>query len=444
MLPWILAFLLTGVDPVDLVDLVDLTQAIEPQGPTTEPSAPATDAAPRDTEPVAVPEPSEKALRYYRSGNVLWAVYNLWGWLVPLAFLFTGLSARLQRLAQRLVRPWPLVLMLYFVLFTLLNFAIDLPLSYYAGFVRPHAYDLSNQTFVKWAADAGKALLVGLVAGAATIWVPYILLRKSPRRWWLWTAMAAVPLMVFFMLVAPVWVDPLFNDFGPMKDKALERRILHLAQRAGIEGGRVFEVEKSVDTETVNAYVTGVFGTKRIVLWDTLLRKLEPEEVLGVLGHEMGHYALRHVPKGIAAAAVLVLAGLWLVHRASGAVLRRYAGRFGFARLEEPASLPLILVLLSLAFFLLSPLALAYSRHQEHEADRFELEVTRHNRAGAMAFVKLQQENLSNPRPGRLYRFWRASHPPLGERIDFANTYRPWEKGEPLRYERYFRGSPSE
>ena len=421
--------------------LVLLLPAWSPGGQAIERPAP---AAPAAEEPVPVPEPSEKALRYYRSGNVLWVVANLWGWLVPAAFLFTGLSARLQRLAQRFARPWPLVLMIYFGLFALLNFAIDLPLSYYAGFVRPHAYGLSNQTFAKWAGDAGKALLVSLVAGAATIWIPYLLLRKSPRRWWLWTAAAAVPVMVFFMLVAPVWVDPLFNDFGPMKDKALEARILELAGRAGIEGGRVFEVEKSVDTETVNAYVTGVFGTKRIVLWDTLVRKLEPREVLAVLGHEMGHYVLRHVPKGIAAAAALVLAGLWLVHGASGAVLRRFGGRFGFSRLEEPASLPLILLLLSLAFFLLSPIALAYSRYQEHEADRFELEVMRDNRASATAFVKLQQENLSNPRPGRLYKFWRASHPPLGERIDFANTYRPWERGEPLRYEKHFRAATTE
>lgn len=426
-----------------ILALVLLLTGTAPGGPAdqAETAAPAT-AAPAD-EPVPVPEPSDKALRYYRSGNVLWVIANLWGWLVPLALLVSGLSARLQRAAQRLARPWPVVLVLYFVFYALLNFVVDLPLSYYLGFARPHAYGLSNQTLAKWAADAGKALFVGLVAGAATVWIPYLLLRKSPRRWWLWTAAAAVPVMVFFMLVAPVWVDPLFNDFGPMKDKALERRILDLAHSAGIEGGRVFEVEKSIDTETVNAYVTGVFGSKRIVLWDTLVRKLDAEEVLGVMGHEMGHYVLGHVPKGIAAAAVLVLAGLWFVHRGAQGLLRRYSGRFGFARLEEPASLPLILLLLSVAFFLLSPIALAYSRHQEHEADRFELEVTRNNHASAMAFVKLQQENLSNPRPGRLYKFWRASHPPLGERIDFANTYRPWERGEPLRYEKYFAGAPA-
>jgi Zn-dependent protease with chaperone function len=426
-----------------LLALILLLTGMTPGGPTSEAETPAPAAAAEADEPVPVPEPSEKALRYYRSGNVLWVIANLWGWLVPLGLLFSGLSARLQRAAQRLARPWPVVLVLYFVLYALLNFVVDLPLSYYLGFARPHAYGLSNQTLAKWAADAGKALLVGLVAGAAMVWIPYLLLRKSPRRWWLWTAAAAVPVMVFFMLIAPVWVDPLFNDFGPMKDKALERRILDLAHRAGIEGGRVFEVEKSVDTETVNAYVTGVFGSKRIVLWDTLVRKLEPEEVLGVMGHEIGHYVLGHVPKGIAAAAVLVLAGLWFVHRAAHGLLRRHAGRFGFARLKEPASLPLILLLLSVAFFLVSPIALAYSRYQEHEADRFELEVTRNNRASAMAFVKLQQENLSNPRPGRLYKFWRASHPPLGERIDFANTYRPWERGEPLRYEEYFAAAPA-
>ena len=127
--------------------------------------------------------------------------------------------------------------------------------------------------------------------------------------------MLSVPFLFAGMLVKPIWIDPLFNRFGPMKDPALEQKILALAGRAGIEGSRVFEVEKSVDTKAVNAYVTGVFATKRIVLWDTLLAKLDEKEVLHVMGHEMGHYVLGHVVRSIVLSAVLTLLGLFLVDR---------------------------------------------------------------------------------------------------------------------------------
>jgi Zn-dependent protease with chaperone function len=252
-----------------------------------------------DTSPVAVPEPSEKAMSYYRSGNVLWFVNLFWGLLIPALFLFTGFSARIRNWAQKFGRKWFFVIGIYFIIFSAINFVIDLPLSYYQGFVRQHAYDLSNQTFGKWFGDSLKALMVGCIIGVLFLWVPYLLLKKSPRRWWLYTGLLAVPFLFIGMLISPIWIDPLFNDFGPMKDKALEAKILALADKAGIEGSRVYEVNKSVDTKAVNAYVTGFINTKRIVLWDTIIAKLNEKELLFVMGHEMGHYVLGHVIKGI-------------------------------------------------------------------------------------------------------------------------------------------------
>jgi Zn-dependent protease with chaperone function len=396
--------------------------------------------APPATGPVPVPVPSEKAMRYYRSGNVLWAGLTIWGFLVPLAWVATGASARLRSFAGRIARGrWYATVTVYFVFFIVLGTLIDLPLSYYADFVRPHAYGLSNQTLAKWTSDGAKGMVVSIVIAALFAWVPFWLLRKSPRRWWLWTAALSFPFIVLLVLVTPIWIDPLFNKFGPMKDKALEADLLAEAGRAGIEGARVFEVEKSVDTETVNAYVTGFGGTKRIVLWDTILKKLDREQVLYAMGHEMGHYVLGHVWRTLALLPLLVLAGLWLIHRTSGALLARFGGRFGFSELADVAATPWLGLLFGVFIFLVSPLVLAYSRGQEHEADRFGLELTHDNHAAASAFVRLQEENLANPRPGPLYKLWRSSHPPLGERIDFCNTYRPWETGEPQRYADRFR-----
>jgi STE24 endopeptidase len=384
--------------------------------------------------PVAVPEPTPEALSYYRSGNVLWIVDNVWGLLVPAAFLFIGFSAALRTWAQRVGRKWFFTIALYFIVFSAITFVIDLPLGYYEGFVREHAYGLSNQTFSKWATDQITGLLVGIVGGVAFLWVPYLLLAKSPRTWWLYTGMAAIPFIVLVVLVQPIWIDPLFNKFGPMKDRTLEADILHLADRAGIEGGRVFEVAKSEDTKAVNAYVNGFGATKRIVLWDTIIARLNRQQLLVVMGHEMGHYVLGHVWKQILILSSLIVVALYAVHRVSGWLVAKYRARFGFEELSDVASLPLILILFGVASLVVTPVALAVSRHFEHEADRFALEITRDNHASATAFVILQQENLGVPRPGPIFVWWRASHPTLGDRIDFSNDYHPWEKNEPLVY----------
>lgn len=384
---------------------------------------------------VAVPEPSEKAMRYYRSGTVLWWVSTLMSLLVPALILFTGFGARLRDLATRLGRKWFFALAIFIALYTVVDYLVSLPLAYYAGFVRQHAYDLSNQTFGKWLGDSLKGLGVGLIGSILFLWIPYLLVKKSPRRWWLYTGLAGIPFIVVSLLIAPIWIDPMFNDFGPMKDKSLEAEILATAERAGIEGSRVFEVDKSIDTNAVNAYVTGFGDTKRIVLWDTIINKLDRDQLLYVMGHEMGHYALDHVIEGITFYSLLILLTLYLIYRSAGWCVRRWGERFGFSELHDFASLPLAVLLIGIYGFLLLPLALGYSRYLEHEADRFGLELAQDNHAAAGAFARLQEENLSNPRPGLLYKIWRASHPPLGERIDFCNDYRPWETGEPLRYE---------
>ena len=323
-----------------------LAQATSPT-----PSAPTVVTVTTSNAPVPVPEPSEKALQRRRGGNWLWAFDNLWGWAIPLLFLFTGFSARLRNMARRIGKKWFFIIGIYFALFTLITWVIDLPIGYYEDFVREHAYGLSNQTFGKWFGDEIKGLLLGIIFGALFLWVPYLLLKKSPQRWWLYTGLLAIPFLFLMILVTPVWLDPLFNDFGPMKNKALETKILALAARAGIEGGRVYEVNKSMDTNAVNAYVAGFGATKRIVLWDTTIAKLREDELLFVMGHEMGHYVLGHVWKGIGFFSVLIMFTLYLIHRTAAWMLHKYGEKFGFTELSEVASLPLILFLFSLFFF---------------------------------------------------------------------------------------------
>ena len=389
--------------------------------------------------PVAVPEPSPLAVRYYHSGNLLWIATTLWGMLLPAAILFSGLSARMRGVAARIGKRWYFTLAIYTVLFLLLYAALNVPLDYYTDFARQHAYGLSTQTFAKWLSDEVTSLLLMLAGGLLVLWIPYLLLKHARRRWWLYTWFASVPLLVLLVFVQPLWIEPLFNKFGPMQDQALEGRILAQAHRVGIDQARVYEVNKSEDTNEINAYVSGIGGSAQIVAWDTTIKKLDADQLLFVLGHEMGHYVLDHVLQELIAISLFLLAALWLIHRVAGWILRRYNARIGFSELGDVASLPLLLLILNLFGFILTPLAFAYTRHLEHEADRFGLEVTHDNHACATAFVVSGESNLAYPRPGLLYKLWRADHPTRGERIDFCNDYHPWLEGGQGKYAEYIK-----
>lgn len=389
----------------------------------------------RDTGQVAVPEPSALAVQYYRTGVPLWVAGTVLDLAIPAVLLWTGWSARMRAAAGRMGRSrWYPTVALFGVLYVLVMALVELPFGWYIGFVRQHQYGLSTQTASQFLGDGAKAAGVGCVVVVLTLWIPYLLLRMSPRRWWLWTGVATIPLATLALVVAPIWIDPLFDHFGPMRDRALESRIIALAHRAGIEGGRVFEVAKSEDTRQVNASVSGLGATKRIVLWDTLVDRLTPDEVLFVMGHEMGHYVLGHTALVILGATLLVTGSMYAVQRVAGALLARWSRRFGFERLDDPASLPLLILVTGVVSLAVTPIVLATSRHMEHEADRFGLEITRDNQAAARTFVKLQQENLGVPRTGVLDHLWRDSHPDVADRIGFANSYRPWATGGAVRY----------
>ena len=384
--------------------------------------------------PLPVPEPTPLALQYHRTGNGIWLFARFWDLVVPITLLVTGASARIAGFTKRIGRFWYVEVSLFAVIFLAIVYLAEFPLHYYSGFVRQHAYGMSNQTFAKWLTDSFKRLGMEMAGAVALAWVPLLLLRRRPKSWWFILSILAVPYIAFMMLISPVFIDPAFNDFGPMHDTALEGKILALAERAGIEGGRVFEVNKSVDTNAVNAYVTGMFGTKRIVLWDTLLKKLDEREILVVMGHEMGHYALNHVGWSVTLSSVILIVGLFGIDRVGHWVVKRYSPRLGFDALSSTAAIPLLMTLGYAASLILSPVALAYSRHNEAEADRFSLELTRMNHSGARAFADLQRENLGVPYHPLLETLWRGTHPSLGERIEFCNRYHPWTEGKPLQY----------
>jgi Zn-dependent protease with chaperone function len=388
---------------------------------------------------VIVPDATEQAMRYYNSGNLLWIVKQLWILAIPLLFLFTGFSAKLEKTAAKWGKNWFFTIVVYLLFFIPIYQLLLLPLDFYSNYIRPHEYGLSSQTLGRWFSHYGTGVLIGAVFALVFLWIFYLLLKKSPRRWWFYSTLVSIALLFFMMLVQPVWIDPLFNRFGPMQNKELEGQILSLASRAGIEQSRVYEVDKSQDTNMLNAYVVGFGSTRRIVLWDTTIQKLTPDEILFVMGHEMGHYVLHHVWWGMLFSSAMAFLVFYLIYRSSQFFMHRYHHRFGFSHLSQIASLPLLIFLMSVFNLLSTPLDNAFSRQIEHNADTFGLEITQDNQAAGNAFLALQMQNLANPRPGALFKFWRSTHPPLGERVDYCNEYCPWTEGKPLKYGKFFK-----
>ncbi len=366
-------------------------------------------------------------IRHSRILDILYFSGFLYGIAELVLILVLGISTRMRDAAARLTRHPYAVAIVYVVLFTILTAILDFPLSYYAGFVVPHQFHLTHQSFGGWIGDEAKALGVGLVFSVVII-PPALLLIRRARRWWLVLSLAAIPLTILLVVIVPVVVDPLFNKFVPLRDPVLRQKLLDEAARAGIEGSRVYQVDKSKQTTEMNAYVTGLGPTNRIVMWDTLLAKLDQDEILAVMGHEMGHYVLHHLWEGVAAAILGTFVILFLAQRIYQWGLARWGGRWRASGAGDPVTLPWLLIIISTISFLGSPVENGISRYMEHQADVFGLELTHLNVPMATAFVKFAEDSKVNPNPSPFIEFWRYSHPSLQHRIDFVLHYKPWER----------------
>lgn len=386
---------------------------------------------------VSIPPVSEKAIQFQKNKVAVWLAGTLLSFLIPALFLFSGVSAGIRDWAKGKSSNMVIAVGLFFIAYSLINYMLSFPLDFYAGFIRLHDYGLSNQTLGKWLGDSLKSLAINTIAGAAFIWVPFVLIKKFPGTWWLYMGLLSIPILVFISFISPVFIDPLFNKYGPIQDKALEAKIHEQLARTTIGDCDVFQVNKSVDTKTMNAYMTGFFNTKRIVLWDTTIEKLSQRETLAVVAHEMGHYVLGHIWKSIMLGGLSCIILLYFVNKCAIWIIGKSGGAFGFNRLYDIAAIPLLILVINIIMFAAAPVGNAYSRYIEKEADRFELELTHDNNAMASSMTKLHWESLSLPKPGDIYKLWVYDHPTFEERVDFANSYKPWAENKPLKFRQY-------
>ncbi|MEA2491247.1 MAG: endopeptidase, partial [Acidobacteriota bacterium] len=280
---------------------------------------------------------TEEMRQHSRINDVLYFAGTVYSGAVLLLLLLGGISRRIRDAAERVTKRPFLVAMISFALLIVAIEILEFPLTYYSDFAVPHRFDLTDQTFGAFMGDLLKGLAVSLVVGSVVAALALLALRKV-QRWWLALWLGSIPLILLMVVVQPVILDPIFNKFVPLQNAELRTKLLTLASRAGIEGGNVYQVDKSKQTKTMNAYVNGIGPTKRIVMWDTLLAKMTDAEVLGVMGHEMGHYVMKHMWKGLAFYLAISLGILFFAQQAHDRGLRRWGTRWGIRGPGDPAS----------------------------------------------------------------------------------------------------------
>lgn len=356
---------------------------------------------------------------------VLWVLLR---WKVSAKYRDWAEGASSRRFVQSLV--FSPLLLLTIAVFTL-------PVDIYGETVEKR-YGLSVQGWGSWSWDWVKGQLIALVIGTILIWLLYMVIRRSPRRAWFYFWLIAVPIGIFIFFLGPWVIDPMFHKFEPLQQKnpALTASLEQMVQRAGenIPPERMFWMGAGEKTTGLNAYVTGIGASKRMVVWDTTIAKMNNSQIVYVAGHEMGHYVLQHIYKGLAFFAPLVLLFFYLVHRLIGWVLARWGAGWGVRGLDDWASLPALLFLLSLLFFVTNPVGSAFSRYLEHQADQYGLEVTHgltpdFGQVAAQAFQVLGEVDLSDPDPNPANVFLFYDHPPISDRVQFCLSYNPWALG---------------
>lgn len=299
--------------------------------------------------------------------------------------------------------------------------------------------DLVVQGWPSWLGDSAKQFTITVFVGTILVTALFSTVRRSPRRWWIQFWLGMLPFIVLIIFLTPLVIDPLFNKFEPLSahDAQLVSDLERVVKRGGLEirPQRMFLMKASAKVNLVNAYVTGLGASKRVVVWDTTISKMTRPEILFVFGHEMGHYVLNHVYKGMAVTALGLLIGLILIAWVSRRWIERDSAVGKIRGLGDLAALPIYAILFLFLSFIATPISNAYSRYVEHQADQYGLEVTHgltpdSGQVAADSFQILGEIDLEDPAPTRAEIWWYWDHPWIGDRIQYSLHYDPWAKGE--------------
>jgi STE24 endopeptidase len=368
------------------------------------------------------PEEKTRSDAYFEGGYWL----QLWGILYTLAvawlLLGTGLSARMRDLAERLTRRRPLQTVFYSVQYIVATTVLFFPLTLYQGFFREHKYGLATQTFLPWMRDRLVDLGVSVVLLSLLFVALYGVFRKAPRTWWIWGSLVGVVFLTFLILIAPVYIDPLFNTYVPLEDETVQGPILSMARANGIEVDRVYEFDASRQTNRISANVSGFLGTMAIRLNDNLLNRCSLAEIKAVMAHEMGHYVLNHIYESLFFFAIVLVIAFAFIRWSFDWVRQRWGSKWSVSGIGDLAGMPLLVALFALAFFLMTPFLNTYIRVNEAEADIFGLHASGEPDGFAEVALKLGEYRKLDPGPIEEWIFY--DHPSGRSRIHMAMTWK--------------------
>ena len=369
--------------------------------------------------------PADKTARsdaYFEGGYwmILWDFLS--GVAVALLLLSLRWSAHMRDMAERVTRFKPVHTFVYWMQYLVLTTILVFPLTVYEDYFREHKYGLATQTFGPWMGDQMKGLGVNLVLGGLLAMMLFGVVRRLPRTWWIWGAVVTTLFLIFATLIAPVFIVPIFNKVTRLDDPKIVEPILSMARANGIPAKDVYEIDASRQTTRMSANVSGFANTMRITLNDNLLRRGSPEEIQAVLGHEMGHYVLHHIYNGIMFFLIVTVLAFAYLRWALDWTLQRWGEKWQIRGVGDTAVLPLVVLLVSIFVFVITPVMNTFSRTQEYEADMYGLNTSRQPDGEAQADIHLGEYRKMNPGPIEEWIFF--DHPSGRNRIYAAMRWK--------------------
>ena len=364
----------------------------------------------------------EKSNRYFEGGYwlILWAAVV--GVLVDVVILQSRLSARFRDWAGRITKRTWLQPALYALPYTLAGTLLFLPWTIYAQYFREKQYDLMSQNFGAWIGDQAIGFLISLIVLPLLIMAIYAVIRRAPRTWWLWGTGVVALFLTICMLIAPVFISPLFNEYEEMEAGPLRDKIVAMAQEHDVPAEHIYVFNQSKQHKRISANVSGLGPTIRISLNDNLLERTAPEEVVAVMGHELGHYVMQHIWRSVAILLAIMAFGLFLVARIAPRLIENYGDRWGVSSISDPAAVPVLSLLLTLFFFLATPAQNILTRVNESEADAFGLDAAKEPDGFAKVSMRLSEYRKIEPGPWEEFFF--HHHPSGTTRVRMAMQWK--------------------
>jgi STE24 endopeptidase len=359
---------------------------------------------------------------YFEGGYVLLVVDTAYTLGIMALLLWLGISGRMRDFAQSLTtsRFWQVPV--YVALFVIVTTILGFPLAVYEGFFREHAYGLSNMSFVQWLGDFAKSFGLQLVGSAILLTLIYAAIRASRRYWWVWGWLIAMTFMVLVLVIAPVFLAPIFNKYYPLAEGPVKAEILSLARSNGIPAHNVYEFDASRQSKRISANVSGFLGTTQISMTDNLIKRATPREIYAVLGHEMGHYVLNHAIMDLTWLGALFLIGFAFVNWGFAWLTGLFGGAWGVRGIDDPAGLPVLVALITFYTFIATPIENTITRTTEAQADIFGLNTARQPDGFATVTLKLSEYRKLDPSP--LEEFVLYDHPSGRSRITMAMRWK--------------------